>query len=1034
MMSIRWILVCGTAFLAATTAGWAQKASNWRVYKSADGLPESVTSSVTVSSRGNVWVKHLNDPLISSLDGYEIKNFPSPGIGANRFYESPGGQLWTIATNGLQLFVDGSWLQYPVPEISAEFRKNTFSIFRPVTLCPVRQNRVLFLTPDALHEFNIESPAHPQSTVLLAASRTQLQKFSGMAPAHGGGLWLTAARGFAKISGPLRNLKPSPDWQEFLIPAAQPFENLHDPVDDDAGGVTALADSLDDSGPMLVYFDGNRWSVPAAHLKNVTHAWRGLDGTCWATTSSTLLRMKEGQQAMTVDDEVSAQRFFDFAAEPKGIFWLATSEGLFRYAPLTWRDPVANGELNSSVYAISEDQSGRLWIASGDAVHSFQNRQWNSYSYPDASGGDPPAKRAWFVLPDGTIVLGLGERLLQFNPASDRFETISNDGSARLKALGLFKDGRLAVQFPAGPAGASRYRLKSYDGRRFSAFPYDPPDLDLGNELMFLFAAQNGDLWLCGSKGMGWYHDSKWQLSSPRGETVPENVACLAEMNESRLWCGIRDQIWEFDGKNWRLIQSGFDRVNALYKARDASLWIASANGLHRYFHRAWVANNVEEGLPANAVQAICQDAAGRLWAGTARGLSLYHPGADPDPPRTFVHELPDSKNSLPEHAAVTIPFSAEDRWKFTPKDRLLFSYRLDQKEWSPLQEEKSVSFSDLPSGKHYFQVRSADRNWNLDPHPAGLEFVIALPWYEESRLLWIGAAGLALALFFAGVAVNRHLRLLRSYAEVEAKVALRSRQLERANKELFHSQKMTALGTLAAGIAHDFNNILSIIKGSAQIIEDNLGDSEKITTRTGRIKTVVEQGAGIVNAMLGFSRGSADQLVPEDVNSAVEETVKLLGDRFRRDVEVEFFPAPALPKVLASRDFIQQILLNLIFNAAEAMTENRRIILATGRARQLPPAPALAPAAAAEYVTISVKDFGCGIAPEIMPRIFEPFFTTKAFSARRGTGLGLSMVYELAKQMQAGLAVESTPGAGSLFTLFIPVGKMRVDAPPETK
>jgi signal transduction histidine kinase len=195
-----------------------------------------------------------------------------------------------------------------------------------------------------------------------------------------------------------------------------------------------------------------------------------------------------------------------------------------------------------------------------------------------------------------------------------------------------------------------------------------------------------------------------------------------------------------------------------------------------------------------------------------------------------------------------------------------------------------------------------------------------------------------------------------------------------------------------------------------------------------------VEQGAGIVNAMLGFSRGSTDQLAPEDANSAVEETVKLLGDRFRRDVEVEFSPAPDLPKVLASRDFIQQILLNLIFNAAEAMTENRRIVLSTGRARQLPPGLALAPAAAAEYVTISVKDFGCGIAPEIMPRIFEPFFTTKAFSTRRGTGLGLSMVYELAKQMQAGLAVESKPGAGSLFTLFIPVGEMRVDAPPETK
>jgi hypothetical protein len=89
-------------------------------------------SSVTVGSRGTIWVNHLNSPLISSLDGYEIKTLPSPGIGANRFYESPGGQLWTIATNGLQLFANNRWLQYPVPEISAEFRNNNLSLFRPV--------------------------------------------------------------------------------------------------------------------------------------------------------------------------------------------------------------------------------------------------------------------------------------------------------------------------------------------------------------------------------------------------------------------------------------------------------------------------------------------------------------------------------------------------------------------------------------------------------------------------------------------------------------------------------------------------------------------------------------------------------------------------------------------------------------------------------------------------------------------------------------------------------------------------------------
>src|SRR5205085_3361875 len=102
--------------------------------------------------------------------------------------------------------------------------------------------------------------------------------------------------------------------------------------------------------------------------------------------------------------------------------------------------------------------------------------------------------------------------------------------------------------------------------------------------------------------------------------------------------------------------------------------------------------------------------------------------------------------------------------------------------------------------------------------------------------------------------------QLLLSYAEVEKKVAQRTRELELANRELLHSQKMNALGALAAGIAHDFNNILSIVKGSAQIIEENLENPHKIRTRVDRIKTVVEQGAGIVKAMLGFSRESGQE------------------------------------------------------------------------------------------------------------------------------------------------------------------------------
>jgi hypothetical protein len=600
----------------------------------------------------------------------------------------------------------------------------------------VRQNRVLFLTPDALRELNIENADRPQISILLPVNRTHLQKFSSLVPARDGGLWLLAPNGLAKLSGPLRNLGSTPEWQEFLVPTPQPFQNLRDPVDDDSGGVTALADSPEGSGPVLVRFDGSKWLVLATLPKNVTHAWRGADGNCWATTLRSLLQMKPGKKEMMLNDEISVQHIFDCAVETNGIFWLATSDGLFRHAPLTWRSPYGAEEISAPVRTIAQDQNGRLWAASADALRVLQNRQWKSYPYPEG-GGDPQAARALFTLPNGPIVLGLGERLLQFIPASNRFENINGNANVRLKPLGLLKDGRLVVQVLGNDADAPHYQLQLYDGKEFAAFPYEVPGLDLGNELSFLFAQQNGNLWLAGSKGMaclGWNHEKHWEICVPPGEPVPESAGCLVEMTEDRIWCGFQDKISEFDGKAWHSVQSGFDRINAVLKARDGSVWVAAANGLHRLSQRSWAANTPDEGLPSPDVEAIYQDAEGRLWAGTVRGLSLYHPEADPDPPRTYVHELPDSRTSLPENAIVTISFSADDRWKYTPKDRLLFSYRLDQKDWSPCQQEKDAVFSDLLPGKHYFQVRAMDRNWNLDPKPAVFEFVIALPWYKESR------------------------------------------------------------------------------------------------------------------------------------------------------------------------------------------------------------------------------------------------------------------------------------------------------------
>jgi signal transduction histidine kinase len=632
-----------------------------------------------------------------------------------------------------------------------------------------------------------------------------------------------------------------------------------------------------------------------------------------------------------------------------------------------------------------------------------------------------------------------GETPTEFH---ERSQTAGIPASLRHAAINdrLSADGR--VTWLATSAGLARSAPTIWEPApsQLKLLPVEPSpaisNLTIPEEISGLarwvisFTARNGDLWLGGGNHIAWQHNQGWQVFTSTNDIGPERVCAFAESQDGRIVCATPTKVWEFDGRDWFSLRSGFDQVNDLLYARNGTLWVASNGGVYRHVRGAWVHNDVADGLPSDAIGAVRETESSDILTQTAVGNYRFDPSADAERPRTTIQPLPGG-GQIREGTPLRVTFSGHDRWHLTTPERLLFSFKLDEREWSAFQDLTDIPLPELSAGRHLFLVRAMDRNANIERQPARLEFAVVLPWYRETRLVFILAIALVVALFFAGLAFNRHRQLQLSYANVERQVAERTSELERAQRELLHSQKMNALGTLSAGIAHDFNNILSIIKGSAQIIEDNTDNPEKIRTRVDRIKTVVQQGAGIVEAMLGFSRQQPGQATPCNLNSVVDDTLKLLGDRFLREVEVQFNPGGGLPETAVARDFVQQALLNFIFNAAEAMERKpinsqlhrrHQIAISTRAAQTLPPGLFLKPAPAEAFIHISVQDTGEGILPDNLPRIFEPFFTTKSMSSQRGTGLGLSMVYELARKLEAGLAVESEPGKGSTFTLILPV------------
>ena len=255
------------------------------------------------------------------------------------------------------------------------------------------------------------------------------------------------------------------------------------------------------------------------------------------------------------------------------------------------------------------------------------------------------------------------------------------------------------------------------------------------------------------------------------------------------------------------------------------------------------------------------------------------------------------------------------------------------------------------------------------------------------------------------------------------------SREVE-LETQLRQAQKLEAVGQLAGGVAHDFNNLLAVIRGNAELLlmgDTQLGDEARECLR--HVMGAADRAANLTRQLLILSRKQAMQSQSLALNELIANLTKMLKRVLRENIRLECRYAALLPFIQADPGMLEQVLLNLVINARDAMPKGGQLLISTERIR-VPEACAQTnrEARPGEFVCLAVSDTGTGIAPEHLQRIFEPFFTTKEVG--KGAGLGLATVYGIVKQHQGWVEVTSRLGEGSTFKIFLPAIPVPAEQP----